>query len=402
MSRDQVIAGLVESTLKFGHPRDLWEQESGISAQPSPLAMKIRAKAKAIESKKLKIRAQKEKWKREREAEKQRRLNRPYLPRREAEKLAKSGDFMENLRKKAKWIERTLGVNLELHEQELDKESDFWSSSDSDATDDDFDKDSIENDLDDIMDEKGDSDQKGDDDDDEEDVAGGGGGVKQSKQKEVIPLLSRLLTRKSFGKRVAKKAHKKYLRFRRKFTSSALSGRPIGNIDFSTSNTDWFAATYLAAKNRYSAESNGLISIWNFMLPKFPEYSLTAQNQITSTHFHPTDPFFIFGTTLNGQILMWDLRNNKSKPMQRSNFSEGHSAPVFSMSFLPNIKQKQAEIAKQKGLGSKQNKPVGQDGGADVHHILSVSNDGKLCIWRTDQLSVKPQNVVDAAKGMLC
>jgi len=124
-----------------------------------------------------------------------------------------------------------------------------------------------------------------------------------------------------------------------------------------------------------------------------PEYSLTAQNQITTVHFHPTDPFFVFGSTMNGQILMWDVRNGKSKPMQRSNFAEGHSAPVFDMSFLPNIKLKQAEIAKQKGV-QKQNKMET----GNVHHILSVSNDGKLCIWRTDQLSVKPQNVVDPAK----
>merc|ERR1712048_542283 len=57
------------------------------------------------------------------------------------------------------------------------------------------------------------------------------------------------------------------------------------------------------------------------------------------------------------------------------------------MSFLPNIRAKQAEIAKKKG---KQNKTDNHS--SNVQHILSVSNDGKLCIWRTDQLSVKPQN----------
>merc|ERR1712048_1524988 len=57
------------------------------------------------------------------------------------------------------------------------------------------------------------------------------------------------------------------------------------------------------------------------------------------------------------------------------------------MSFLPNIRAKQAEIAKKKG---KQNKSDNHS--SNVQHILSVSNDGKLCIWRTDQLSVKPQN----------
>merc|ERR1719420_796828 len=64
------------------------------------------------------------------------------------------------------------------------------------------------------------------------------------------------------------------------------------------------------------------------------------------------------------------------------------------MSFLPNIKQKQAEIAKQKGLSKakKQNKDAYDRDRHDVQHILSVSNDGKLCIWRSDELAGKPQN----------
>merc|ERR1712013_813367 len=52
--------------------------------------------------------------------------------------------------------------------------------------------------------------------------------------------------------------------------------------------------------------------------------------------------------------------------------------------------------AKQKGLRNakgKQNKKASEDRNShDVQHILSVSNDGKLCIWRTDELSGLPLN----------
>ncbi len=80
---------------------------------------------------------------------------------------------------------------------------------------------------------------------------------------------------------------------------------------------------------------------------------------------------------------MWDLRiNNKThgKPIERSNFSNGHSSPVFTMSFLPTMSNR------NQIKGNKE----------QVQHILSVSNDGKLCIWRTDQLSVRPvsQNIL--------
>ena len=75
--------------------------------------------------------------------------------------------------------------------------------------------------------------------------------------------------------------------------------------------------------------------IWNLILPSFPEYKLCSQTMITSTHFHPTDQFLIFAATTSGQILCYDLRNgSNSKPVQRTNFSDGHSSAIFSMDFL--------------------------------------------------------------------
>ena len=358
----KVIAGLVESVDKFGYPRELWEIQSAQS--PSPTAEKIRSRQRMEDERKAKQMALKEKRKREREEEIARRKNIPYMSRKDANKLVKGGDFLENFRKKAKWIERTLGINMEHMEAIRDRDDDFF--------DDDDDDDELEEykEYDDEQDE-----YKDDIKEPEKQLKNKRGSVmmKQGRRKEKVP--------------------KNYLKLRKKFGINSLNGRPIGNINFSASNRDWFAATYFVAGNKYSTDKNGRIGIWNFMLPTYPEYELSAQNMITSTHFHPTDPFLIFGSTINGQILMWDLRNNKQKPIERSNFSNGHSAPVFTMSFLPNIKQKQAEIAKKKGKvlkSSKQNKPSENE--HDVQHILSVSNDGKLCIWRTDQLSVKPLN----------
>merc|ERR1712154_47858 len=186
------------------------------------------------------------------------------------------------MEKKSKWIERTLGINMERLENIQNAEEE---------------KEEVYNDI----------------------------NNEESKEITVRP--------------------KKYLRLRKKFSVSKLNGRAIGNVSFSESNRDWFAATYFSANSKYSTDSKkGCIGIWNFMLPQFPEYILNSNNMITSTHFHPTSPFLVFGSTINGQILMWDLRtSNNSKPIERSNFSNGHSAPVFTMSFLPNIKQKQAE-----------------------------------------------------------
>ena len=364
----KVIAGMVESVDKFGYPRELWEIQSASS--PSPTAEKIRSRQRAEDERKAKQQALKEKRKREREEERARRKNIPYMPRKDATKLIKQGDFLENFRKKAKWIERTLGINMEYMDNMAD--DDFFGYDDEDEY---YEEEEMKGTG---MDDNDDGEEYKDDHKEN---------IKQTKA-----TMSRRESVKEMKNRPKKKKIKNYLKLKKKFGINMLNGRPIGNINFSASNRDWFASTYYVAGSRYSTDKNGCIAIWNFMLPTYPEYTLTAQNMITSTHFHPTDPFFIFGSTINGQILMWDLRNNKQKPIQRSNFSNGHSAPVFTMSFLPNIKQKQAEIAKKKGL-SKQKQNKKQDSSShDVQHILSVSNDGKLCIWRTDQLSVKPLN----------
>ena len=96
---------------------------------------------------------------------------------------------------------------------------------------------------------------------------------------------------------------------------------------------------------------------------------------ITTTHFHPTDKFLVFASTISGQILCYDLRiGGNSKPIQRTSFSDGHSSSIFSMDFL------------QSATNSK----------SDRRHILSVSNDGRLCIWKDDGLNEKPMH-----EGML-
>eukprot|EP01083_Nonionella_stella_P246307 855307_1 len=79
----KIIAGLVESTLKFGYPRELWELESNnnMSSSPSPTAIKIRGKQQAQDERKRKIKEEQLRRKIEREVEKERRKNTPYMNR---------------------------------------------------------------------------------------------------------------------------------------------------------------------------------------------------------------------------------------------------------------------------------------------------------------------------------
>eukprot|EP01083_Nonionella_stella_P082779 228576_1 len=133
--------------------------------------------------------------------------------------------------------------------------------------------------------------------------------------------------------------------------------------------------------------------MWH-MIKEYDVAELSGIHAVCTEHDHintlPSNRsiFSVWMHHMNGQILMWDLRSNKAqKPIVRSNFSNGHSSPVFAMSFLPKIKQS----ITLDDVGH-----VDHSGGSghthDMQHILSVSNDGKLCIWRSDQLAVKPLN----------
>lgn len=75
----------------------------------------------------------------------------------------------------------------------------------------------------------------------------------------------------------------------------------------------------------------------------------------------------IIGGTYSGQIVIWDLRA-KSIPVLRSGMaSGGHAHPVFSLNVV---------------------------GTQNSHNIVSLSNDGKLCVWNTNNLS-QPQKEID-------
>eukprot|EP00485_Elphidium_margaritaceum_P005341 CAMPEP_0202709600 /NCGR_PEP_ID=MMETSP1385-20130828/21691_1 /ASSEMBLY_ACC=CAM_ASM_000861 /TAXON_ID=933848 /ORGANISM="Elphidium margaritaceum" /LENGTH=890 /DNA_ID=CAMNT_0049368897 /DNA_START=43 /DNA_END=2715 /DNA_ORIENTATION=- len=358
----KVVAGLVESQIKYGYPRQLWEMESADSASsPSPTAQKIRSRERAENERKAKQQQLKEARRMEREAEIARRKNISYMKMKDADALIKAGEFLTNFRQKCKWIERTLGINLELMESMREADDEF------------FDYDEVDSDV-----------AAGDAVEDAHVDDADGDGVDDEKK---IETTTDATTKKS------KKRPLHYLKFRKHFSVSSVNGRAVGNISFSESNRDWFAASYLVSGTRLNGTNDGCIGVWNFMLPTHPEHVLTTQNMITSTHFHPTNQSLLFGSTIHGQILMWDLRSNKARPIERSNFSNGHSAPVFNMAFLPNLKQ--AHAASSQSASSSSSSHMHSAGGSDreqVQHILSVSNDGKLCIWRTDQLSVKPVN----------
>jgi dynein intermediate chain len=81
---------------------------------------------------------------------------------------------------------------------------------------------------------------------------------------------------------------------------------------------------------------------------------------VTKAIFNPFQPNIVIGATYSGYILQWDIRA-KTQPVQKSCLAKnGHNHPVYSLAIV---------------------------GSANAHNIVSVSNDGKLCLWSFGMLN---------------
>jgi len=352
---DEVKANLMMSKYKMGWPKELWMHEKSLSPSPQNLMYSDDDEDYKEQQRKMQLVKEQEAARRqrqlaliqERREERLLRLNRQVLPDEEANVLINTGTFLDNFRQKTKWIERTLGINTTTHN--------FFDDDGEDA----------------LLGAYGDV--FGGDADDENKYM-----EQEDGNNNTQKLPSTSLSRRTSSS-LRRKKMKNLLRFGNAFSVREVEGRAIGDINFSLTNPDWFLASYYTQQFKEAAtsmvdETDGCILIWNMLLPRCPEYSLYSQSMITSTHFHPVDQFLVFAATTSGQILCYDLRDGggaqSRKPVQRTSFSDGHSSGVFSMDFL------------QSGGNSK----------SDKRHILSISNDGKLCIWKDEALHEKPMH----------
>merc|ERR1712039_499088 len=108
----------MESKFKMGWPKELWLHEQSLSPSPQNI-MYGDDEQYVAQQQKIKLIKEQEKKRKERQyalIQKRRnarleRKNRAVLPDEEANRIIANGDFLENFRKKAKWMERTLGIN---------------------------------------------------------------------------------------------------------------------------------------------------------------------------------------------------------------------------------------------------------------------------------------------------
>ena len=145
------------------------------------------------------------------------------------------------------------------------------------------------------------------------------------------------------------------------------ANRIVTSIDWSPNLPELILASYSQNLDGNPNDPQGVALLWSMALRSRPEFSLFCQSAITASKFHPYSNSLIVGGTYGGQVIVWDLRA-KQTPVQRSAMtSSGHTHPIYSLNIV---------------------------GSQSANNIVSVSNDGRLCIWNMSMLST-PQKSVD-------
>jgi len=135
--------------------------------------------------------------------------------------------------------------------------------------------------------------------------------------------------------------------------------RSVTSLDWSKRHQNLLLVAY-SASEASSSDSDGVVLVWGVPnVLERPEFVFTCQSPVTTAFFHDYQPTVVVGGTYSGQIVLWDTRAG-STPIQRSPLSAaGHTHPLYCMQVI---------------------------GTENAHNVLSVSTDGKMCLWSIDNL----------------
>eukprot|EP01027_Heterolobosea_sp_BB2_P024059 GEZU01036211.1.p1 GENE.GEZU01036211.1~~GEZU01036211.1.p1 ORF type:complete len:655 (+),score=146.92 GEZU01036211.1:67-2031(+) len=144
--------------------------------------------------------------------------------------------------------------------------------------------------------------------------------------------------------------------------------RAITSITWSPKHPELCLASYYQKPEHIvSKEPEGVVLLWSLLLPQRPEFTFHCQSPVSNAIFDKFNTHLIIGGTYSGQIVVWDTRA-KSTPVQRTPISSrGHTHPIFGMEII---------------------------GSANAYNLISLSTDGRLCVWGMDKLT-QPQEALD-------
>lgn len=133
-----------------------------------------------------------------------------------------------------------------------------------------------------------------------------------------------------------------------------INKRSVTALEFNKKSSDLLLACYSPELGSLSNsnEPNGLMVLHN-LVKKKNELVIKHQTEITSACFHQGNPKYIIAGSFTGQILIFDIRVGGSPVLKSPSTGMQHSLPIYSISNY---------------------------GSENSNHILSISNDGVVCV----------------------
>jgi dynein intermediate chain len=143
--------------------------------------------------------------------------------------------------------------------------------------------------------------------------------------------------------------------------------RAVTSLEWSTKVKDLILTSYSHAEEVSPYEKDGLVLLWSLNLRKRPEYVLECQSEVTSAIIHPFQSNLVVGGTYSGYLVVWDLKVGPTPVQKTPLSSQAHSHPIYCLSVV---------------------------GTSNANHIVSVSNNGRMCIWSLGMLK-NPEKTID-------
>lgn len=142
-----------------------------------------------------------------------------------------------------------------------------------------------------------------------------------------------------------------------------------------------------SSSSSYTIPNEGIISIYNLLMPERPEHIFCSGCPILHSQFHPTEhPKLVLGGASSGQILVWDARVGRY-PVQRSSVtSGGHDCELVGMKVLSD-----GGAAAGGGAG----------GSMSTSKLVTASSDGKINYWSVSNLR-EPVEYVTVNANLSC
>jgi len=150
------------------------------------------------------------------------------------------------------------------------------------------------------------------------------------------------------------------IKFKRKFEDKETDSRSVTCINWSKQAPELFLACYAFLEESYDTPQ-GLLVVWNVLLDNRAEYKFIYQSRVTCAAFHPTNGKHVIGCTISGQVLVWDMRENKRTPIFRSPISSGLAQTIFAMDFLSSTNSSEP--------------------------LITVSHGAHICVYRDEEIS---------------